>query len=142
MSSQDRGGLLTALRGANVDQEARRINVDGSGLNAQQRAVLANIQATPGAALNFDEVTGQLTTFSNSLSTGTATVQPSFLNFNNSLTSGASSVSRVRAAFDDLRTSLSRVDFSRLITPLNEGCLLYTSPSPRDRTRSRMPSSA
>ena len=23
-----------------------------------------------------------------------------------------------------------------------EGCLLYTSPSPRDRTRSRMPSSA
>ena len=24
----------------------------------------------------------------------------------------------------------------------HEGCLLYTSPSPRDRTRSRMPSSA
>ena len=24
----------------------------------------------------------------------------------------------------------------------NEACLLYTSPSPRDRTRSRMPSSA
>ena len=26
--------------------------------------------------------------------------------------------------------------------PLAYGCLLYTSPSPRDRTRSRMPSSA
>ena len=26
--------------------------------------------------------------------------------------------------------------------PLARGCLLYTSPSPRDRTRSRMPSSA
>ena len=26
--------------------------------------------------------------------------------------------------------------------PLSESCLLYTSPSPRDRTRSRMPSSA
>ena len=25
---------------------------------------------------------------------------------------------------------------------LDKGCLLYTSPSPRDRTRSRMPSSA
>ena len=25
---------------------------------------------------------------------------------------------------------------------VNETCLLYTSPSPRDRTRSRMPSSA
>ena len=27
-------------------------------------------------------------------------------------------------------------------TDLDLGCLLYTSPSPRDRTRSRMPSSA
>ena len=26
--------------------------------------------------------------------------------------------------------------------PQQQGCLLYTSPSPRDRTRSRMPSSA
>ena len=26
--------------------------------------------------------------------------------------------------------------------PINKSCLLYTSPSPRDRTRSRMPSSA
>ena len=29
-----------------------------------------------------------------------------------------------------------------VITRLGELCLLYTSPSPRDRTRSRMPSSA
>ena len=28
------------------------------------------------------------------------------------------------------------------LDPLATGCLLYTSPSPRDRTRSRMPSSA
>ena len=28
------------------------------------------------------------------------------------------------------------------IIPFIQGCLLYTSPSPRDRTRSRMPSSA
>ena len=27
-------------------------------------------------------------------------------------------------------------------SPLGKACLLYTSPSPRDRTRSRMPSSA
>ena len=26
--------------------------------------------------------------------------------------------------------------------PMNRGCLLYTSPSPRDRQKSRMPSSA
>ena len=29
-----------------------------------------------------------------------------------------------------------------LLTHLYEGCLLYTSPSPRDRQKSRMPSSA
>ena len=32
-------------------------------------------------------------------------------------------------------------EFARIVT-LDGACLLYTSPSPRDRTRSRMPSSA
>ena len=31
---------------------------------------------------------------------------------------------------------------NQLTTMLSSHCLLYTSPSPRDRTRSRMPSSA
>ena len=30
----------------------------------------------------------------------------------------------------------------QILEQLSTGCLLYTSPSPRDRTRSRMPSSA
>ena len=34
------------------------------------------------------------------------------------------------------------VDSHNLIEAENKICLLYTSPSPRDRTRSRMPSSA
>ena len=29
-----------------------------------------------------------------------------------------------------------------MVKDMNNSCLLYTSPSPRDRTRSRMPSSA
>ena len=33
-------------------------------------------------------------------------------------------------------------DGKKLIFQSHDGCLLYTSPSPRDRTRSRMPSSA
>ena len=32
--------------------------------------------------------------------------------------------------------------FNVRVTAVNTSCLLYTSPSPRDRTRSRMPSSA
>ena len=44
-------------------------------------------------------------------------------------------------------SSLSHSHFTALevknsITDLQQSCLLYTSPSPRDRTRSRMPSSA
>jgi len=34
-----------------------------------------------------------------------------------------------------------KADNSRFVK-VDRGCLLYTSPSPRDRTRSRMPSSA
>ena len=35
-----------------------------------------------------------------------------------------------------------KVSKGKMVVSLNNSCLLYTSPSPRDRTRSRMPSSA
>ena len=35
-----------------------------------------------------------------------------------------------------------RVQLGVLVSAMSYRCLLYTSPSPRDRTRSRMPSSA
>ena len=38
--------------------------------------------------------------------------------------------------------SLERYEADDIIGTLHKNCLLYTSPSPRDRTRSRMPSSA
>ena len=40
-----------------------------------------------------------------------------------------------------IQGDLREVDFVRRVIQY-KGCLLYTSPSPRDRTRSRMPSSA
>ena len=39
-------------------------------------------------------------------------------------------------------TAVEKVPNAVAARPLIESCLLYTSPSPRDRTRSRMPSSA
>src|SRR5665811_107520 len=39
-------------------------------------------------------------------------------------------------------TKLADISHSAVQTWVSEVCLLYTSPSPRDRTRSRMPSSA
>ena len=44
--------------------------------------------------------------------------------------------------FDDCFNKASEEPDSRIIIPESNSCLLYTSPSPRDRTRSRMPSSA
>ena len=41
-----------------------------------------------------------------------------------------------------LITTLGHKSGKRQETPMPYFCLLYTSPSPRDRTRSRMPSSA
>ena len=38
--------------------------------------------------------------------------------------------------------AISEIDFDKRKVSLSISCLLYTSPSPRDRTRSRMPSSA
>ena len=38
--------------------------------------------------------------------------------------------------------TVSEENEPRLRTVVFRGCLLYTSPSPRDRTRARMPSSA
>ena len=46
----------------------------------------------------------------------------------------------VKASGADELTNLSSLDCDETIYPRT--CLLYTSPSPRDRTRSRMPSSA
>ena len=45
-------------------------------------------------------------------------------------------------AQDDIATQLADYDLDRIFIALHGPCLLYTSPSPRDRTRSRMPSSA
>ena len=51
------------------------------------------------------------------------------------------SVSLVQTKFPDVHLIVNKdnVGFS---VANNQACLLYTSPSPRDRTRSRMPSSA
>ena len=45
--------------------------------------------------------------------------------------------------FDALASSLEKADVVLYLAGVNRGdCLLYTSPSPRDATLSRMPSSA
>ena len=47
----------------------------------------------------------------------------------------------LRKDFHD-RVKMITVKLAEQITELNDDCLLYTSPSPRDATLSRMPSSA
>ena len=44
--------------------------------------------------------------------------------------------------FESITGSINRKPHHETLQVLDDICLLYTSPSPRDRTRSRMPSSA
>ena len=50
-------------------------------------------------------------------------------------------IKNYQAAYEPWKTVLDNCPTLSLAT-YQYGCLLYTSPSPRDRTRSRMPSSA
>ena len=49
---------------------------------------------------------------------------------------------RARLALRHCRELASSHDVEEIVCVATSACLLYTSPSPRDRTRSRMPSSA
>ena len=54
-------------------------------------------------------------------------------------TGSSSSATRGVFNYGNVPSSIVEMDYT---TISSSGCLLYTSPSPRDRTRSRMPSSA
>ena len=51
-------------------------------------------------------------------------------------------VTRAEGGFEFSEKKFKLVDLPGTYSLLSTSCLLYTSPSPRDRTRSRMPSSA
>ena len=48
----------------------------------------------------------------------------------------------VAGASDDLDDTINYGEVTELVAGIIQNCLLYTSPSPRDNTGSRMPSSA
>ena len=48
----------------------------------------------------------------------------------------------VKHLIDKTNSAATKLYVTGALSKGNNGCLLYTSPSPRDRTRSRMPSSA
>ena len=49
---------------------------------------------------------------------------------------------RARRLPEDVSDAMAKAGIYRMFVPQSLGCLLYTSPSPRDKCRSRMPSSA
>jgi len=56
--------------------------------------------------------------------------------------SGEPNKNKVGKLTDEQLEEIAKIKLPDLNAKDLEGCLLYTSPSPRDRTRSRMPSSA
>ena len=69
---------------------------------------------------------------------GDAKLNESFLG----LTLGASLIATLGLLADDAAVGIGAMVVAPWILPLRVACLLYTSPSPRDRLLSRMPSSA
>ena len=51
-------------------------------------------------------------------------------------------VYRASQMFDKVVVAVATAHHKKTLFTLDERCLLYTSPSPRDRQKSRMPSSA
>ena len=49
---------------------------------------------------------------------------------------------QLRGLMEQLQTAMTEVVGEERMQQMHEACLLYTSPSPRDATLSRMPSSA
>ena len=60
----------------------------------------------------------------------------------NSLAKALQEMGRIEKTIFILRYATDSILRRRILVGLNKGCLLYTSPSPRDATLSRMPSSA
>ena len=54
---------------------------------------------------------------------------------------GYAMIALLENEFVERKKWIKKDDFLNMVA-IAESCLLYTSPSPRDRTRSRMPSSA
>ena len=77
-------------------------------------------------------------------STGTGGVTDNWVNILTTRTIGIENGYVVFYGYDMGYDSISTSPLgdNNTFEPANMGCLLYTSPSPRDRTRSRMPSSA
>ena len=61
-----------------------------------------------------------------------------YLNFESDIKNLESEIEKLKDPYN--QDGLSEVDTQKISS--TQACLLYTSPSPRDRTRSRMPSSA
>ena len=74
---------------------------------------------------------------------GTAVSAGTVVKLDNTLIISGPIDQTTRYMFDNYFTaSITHIQLESPGGVVHEGCLLYTSPSPRDRTRSRMPSSA
>eukprot|EP00656_Telonema_subtile_P019063 TRINITY_DN20360_c0_g1_i1.p1 TRINITY_DN20360_c0_g1~~TRINITY_DN20360_c0_g1_i1.p1 ORF type:complete len:524 (-),score=35.20 TRINITY_DN20360_c0_g1_i1:7-1578(-) len=108
----------------------------GEHLAAQFESSTPSTSSTTVAANNEDELTEHSQTTSAPLiavKTLNYTAVPITLSTTFDVTSESNA---------DMQTDWIVLPGDTLTSPISSSCLLYTSPSPRDRTRSRMPSSA
>ena len=118
---------------------AGTISATGLGLQVEGETVLNAANDIDVLAASNNGAT-QVTT-ANDLEVGTVTIEAvsanrAMVSMNGTVDSAETSLTGVTTSNDDVKLTAGGN------LTLEEACLLYTSPSPRDRTRSRMPSSA
>ena len=124
----------------NLGAKIKVIGVGGGGNNAVQTMIEGGLSGVEFIVANTDRQCLEATKADNKINLGSELTK--------GLGAGANPEIGKRAAiesYNDIVAALEGADMVFVTAGMGGGtgtCLLYTSPSPRDRTRSRMPSSA
>ena len=118
----------TALQG----EMNNGVNPNDPGVQLPRQVVIPVDCVVPDMPVSMDDDSGQLNAMNQKYASGSASV---------ATTNGTHSVQYMQNMHPSHAHTLAAHTASG-VARTNSSCLLYTSPSPRDRTRSRMPSSA
>ena len=97
---------------------------------------------TVGATLSLTDLTGITFTPNENVNSDNDAIGDFVLSIVDNTIASSATISLIVSAVNDNPTIGSANAVVKHALPCSYSCLLYTSPSPRDRTRSRMPSSA
>ena len=116
IGTEERDELNRRFQAASRDQRGR-VSINLAGLSADAVQAGRNIIAAPGASsVDFSVVQMGVMNLTTSLNNGGQNVGAATRTFSSNLTNTSRSTGTLNRAFDNLRQSLSRIDFNRFIS--------------------------